>query len=285
MTQVRKAVFPVAGLGTRSLPATKAIPKEMLTVVDKPLIQYAVEEAVAAGITDMIFITSRSKRALEDHFDKAPELEAELEARGKKELLDIVKSIAPKGVNFIFIRQPEPLGLGHAVLCAQPAVGNEPFAVLLPDDLLYADESVTKQLVQQYEAHGASVLGVMDVAREDTKKYGIIAADPITPATSKVTYMVEKPKPEEAPSTLAVVGRYVLEPQVFAELVNTPRGAGGEIQLTDGIAALMSSRKVVAHRYVGTRYDCGTRQGWWEANIEIGRNHPELKELAAKLLK
>jgi len=285
MTQVRKAVFPVAGLGTRSLPATKAIPKEMLTVVDKPLIQYAVEEAVAAGITDMIFITSRSKRALEDHFDKAPELEAELEARGKKELLAIVHAIAPKGVNFIFIRQPEPLGLGHAVLCAQPAIGNEPFAVLLPDDLLHADVSVTKQLVEQYEAHGASVLGVMDVAREDTKKYGIVAAEPITPTTSRVTFMVEKPKPEEAPSTLAVVGRYVLEPEVFAELAKTQRGAGGEIQLTDGIAALMNSRKVVAHRYTGTRYDCGTRQGWWEANIEIGRHHPELQELAAKLLK
>lgn len=274
MNPVRKAVFPVAGLGTRFLPATKAIPKEMLPVVDKPLIQYAVEEAVAAGITDLIFVTGRSKRAIEDHFDTMPDLEAELAAKGKHELLEIVRGILPAGVNCIFIRQPAPLGLGHAVLCAEPAVGNEPFAVLLPDDLLDADVSVTKQLVDVARANNGSVLAVQDVERKDTSKYGIVDTHEAKGATAEVFGMVEKPKPEEAPSTLAVVGRYVLEGEIFEHLRKIGKGAGGEIQLTDGIAALMNAqRKVFAHRYEGKRYDCGNKAGLFEATVALGRKY------------
>jgi UTP--glucose-1-phosphate uridylyltransferase len=272
--RVRKAVFPVAGSGTRFLPATKAMPKEMLPVVDKPLIQYAVEEAAAAGIEMMIFVTGRNKRAIEDHFDRSPELEALLEAAGKQQLLDALRSATPKGVNFVFVRQPEPLGLGHAVLCAQPVVGDEPFAVILADDLIDAQPGVTAQLVQSYERHGASVLAVEDVPLADTAKYGIVATETL-PAASKgeerVTLFVEKPKPEAAPSTLAVVGRYVLRPEIFAELARTQRGSGNEIQLTDAIAQRVPRGEVIVHRFAGTRFDCGSKAGWLAANLALGR--------------
>jgi UTP--glucose-1-phosphate uridylyltransferase len=273
---VRKAVFPVAGLGTRFLPATKAMPKEMLPIVDKPLIQYAVEEAIAAGITELIFITGRNKRAIEDHFDTMPELERELDLKGKTALLDAVRNVIPSHVNCMYIRQPAPLGLGHAVLCARPVVGDEPFAVLLADDLLDSSVSVTKQLTDVYSAKQASVLGVMDVPRAETNKYGIVAVDEPNDRTSRVRQIVEKPKPEVAPSTLAVVGRYVLEPQLFDLLAKIGTGVGGEIQLTDGISQLLQSRTVVAHRYDGVRYDCGSKRGFWEATVEFGKRHPEV---------
>ncbi|MCK9511511.1 MAG: UTP--glucose-1-phosphate uridylyltransferase GalU [Pigmentiphaga sp.] len=273
MKLVRKAVFPVAGLGTRFLPATKASPKEMLPIVDKPLIQYAVEEAVAAGITDLVFITGRHKRAIEDHFDSSPELEAELETKGKLELLDTVRNILPSHVNCIYIRQPAPLGLGHAVLCAAPVVGDEPFAVLLADDLIDADISVTRQLIEAAHAQGGSVIGVQEVPRADTNKYGIVASEAVDAQTEQVFGIVEKPAPEQAPSTLAVVGRYVLEPQIFDCLRHTQKGVGGEIQLTDGIAALLRERKVFAHRYEGKRYDCGSKTGFFEATVELGRKY------------
>ncbi|MBU4612663.1 UTP--glucose-1-phosphate uridylyltransferase GalU [Achromobacter sp. GG226] len=273
MKPVRKAVFPVAGLGTRFLPATKASPKEMLPVVDKPLIQYAVEEAVAAGVTDLIFITGRNKRAIEDHFDAAPELENELLAKNKHELLNAVRNIIPAHVNCIFVRQPAALGLGHAVLCAAPVVGDEPFAVLLADDLIDADVAVTRQLIQAAHAQGGSVVGVQEVPRNETDKYGIVASEPVGERTEQVSSIVEKPKPENAPSNLAVVGRYVLEPQIFDCLRRTQQGVGGEIQLTDGIAALLSERKVFAHRYEGTRYDCGNKTGLFAATVAIGRKY------------
>ncbi|OVZ59497.1 UTP--glucose-1-phosphate uridylyltransferase [Pigmentiphaga sp. NML080357] len=278
MKPVRTAVFPVAGLGTRFLPATKAMPKEMLPVIDKPLIQYAVEEAAAAGITTMVFITGRNKRAIEDHFDTIPELEAELVAKHKVELLRTVKNIIPPSVNCIYIRQPAPLGLGHAVLCAEPVVGNEPFAVLLADDLIDADVPVTKQLVDAAMANDGSVLGVQDVNREDTSKYGIVDTHDETGRTAQVFNMVEKPAPEDAPSTLAVVGRYVLEGEIFDHLRNLGKGAGGEIQLTDGIAALMQAkRKVFAHRYDGKRYDCGSKTGLFEATLALGQKYHGFK--------
>lgn len=277
MQVVRKAVFPVAGLGTRFLPATKAMPKEMLPVVDKPLIQYAVEEAVAAGIEHLIFVTGRHKRAIEDHFDSSPELEAELEAKGKTEMLAALRGILPPQVTCVYLRQSAPLGLGHAVLCAEPVVGHEPFAVLLADDLIDADRSVTAQLVDVYLRRGGSVLGVMDVPREETSRYGIVAAQPVGEGTERVSAIVEKPAPSAAPSTLAVVGRYVLEPRIFDELRRTQRGAGGEIQLTDGIAALLAAeRRVYAHRYVGTRYDCGAKLGFFEAQVAFGLKHHEI---------
>jgi UTP--glucose-1-phosphate uridylyltransferase len=269
--RVRKAVFPAAGFGTRFLPATKAMPKEMLPVVDKPLIQYAVEEAAAAGIEQMIIITGRNKRAIEDHFDRVPELEADLLAKNKMDLYEALHSATPNGVNFIFVRQSEQLGLGHAVLCAQPVVGDEPFAVILADDLIDADPGVTAQLVAAYEQYDASVLAVQDVPRAETSKYGIVASTPLAGRVERVTGMVEKPRPEVAPSTLAVVGRYVLRPEIFDELQRTERGSGGEIQLTDAIARRIAHGEVLAHRFSGTRYDCGNKEGFLEANIAFGR--------------
>jgi len=272
MTQkVRKAVFPAAGFGTRFLPATKAMPKEMMPVVDKPLIQYAVEEAAAAGITQMIIITGRNKRAIEDHFDRIPELEQELLAKGKQALYEALHSATPNGVNFIFVRQSEQLGLGHAVLCAQPVVGDEPFAVILADDLIDAQPGVTQQLVATYEKYNASVLAVQDVPREETSRYGIVAATSIAPMIERVTGMVEKPQPADAPSTLAVVGRYVLRPEIFDELATTPRGSGGEIQLTDAIARRIPHGEVLAQRFAGTRFDCGNKEGFLAANIALAR--------------
>jgi len=285
MIKVTKAVFPVAGLGTRFLPATKASPKEMLPIVDKPLIQYAVEEAMDAGITDIIFISSRTKRTVEDHFDKAYELETELEARGKKRVLELVQSIRPSGVNFIYIRQAEALGLGHAVLCAQPVVGNEPFAVLLADDLLDGEPPVMKQMVDQYHYYQCSVLGVQQVPREDTGAYGIVDATPMAERISRVNAIVEKPKPEDAPSTLGVVGRYILTPRIFHHIRNLKPGAGGELQLTDAIAALLKEQQVLAYAYDGVRYDCGSKLGYLQATVEYALRHSEVSEDFAAYLK
>jgi len=256
----------------------------MMPIVDKPLIQYAVEEAVAAGITDMIFVTGRSKRAIEDHFDKAYELESELEARGKNEMLEFVRNMIPKNINCIYIRQPEALGLGHAVLCARPAVGDEPFAVLLADDLLDGQPPVMKQMTDIYDTHGSSVIGVQQVAREDTKSYGIVDSKSMSESLEQVLRIVEKPRPEDAPSTLAVVGRYVLTPRIFHHLSKIGKGSGGEIQLTDGIAALLAEEQVLAYRYQGTRYDCGSKLGYLEATVAFGLRHPEVgKDFAAML--
>ncbi|MFM8392230.1 MAG: UTP--glucose-1-phosphate uridylyltransferase GalU, partial [Methylophilaceae bacterium] len=288
MKKVTKAVFPVAGLGTRFLPATKANPKEMLPIIDKPLIQYAVEEAIEAGITDMIFIIGRNKRAIPDHFDMAYELETELELNGKTELLKIVQNIIPKHINCIYLRQAQALGLGHAVKMAQPVVNDEPFAVLLADDLLDAQVSVIKQMVDVYQAHQCSVLGVQNVPREQTKSYGIVATNPIDARLEQVTAIVEKPKPENAPSTLGVVGRYILTPRIFHYLDQIQPGAGGEIQLTDAISALLAEEKILAYRYDGVRYDCGSKQGYLEATIRLGLRHPEcganLKALMEKIV-
>ena len=285
MQQVKKAVFPVAGLGTRFLPATKASPKEMLPIVDKPLIQYAVEEAMAAGITDIIFISSRTKRTVEDHFDKAYELETELAARGKNRVLELVQSIRPAGVNFIYIRQAEALGLGHAVLCAQPVVGNEPFAVILADDLLDGSPAVMKQMVDQYNYYQCSVLGVQQVPREDTGAYGIVDATPMAERISRVNAIVEKPKPEDAPSTLGVVGRYILTPRIFHHIQHLEPGAGGELQLTDAIAALLKEQQVLAYAYDGIRYDCGSKLGYLQATVEYALKHSEVSEDFAAYLK
>ena len=263
-------------MGTRFLPATKASPKEMLPIVDKPLIQFAVEEAVAAGITDMVFVTGRSKRSIEDHFDKAYELESELEARGKNELLDFVRNMIPKNINCIYIRQAEALGLGHAVLCAKPVIGDEPFAVILADDLLDGEVAVMKQMTDTYDYYRCSVLGVQDVPRADTKSYGIVDARAVADRVEQVNAIVEKPKPEDAPSTLAVVGRYILTPRIFHHLENVRPGAGGEIQLTDGIASLLSEEQVLAYRYDGTRYDCGSKLGYLQATVTFGQRHPEV---------
>jgi len=276
MKKVTKAVFTVAGMGTRFLPATKASPKEMLPIVDKPLIQYAVEEAVAAGITDMIFVTGRSKRAIEDHFDKAYELESELERRGKTQLLEFVKNLLPKNINCIYMRQAEALGLGHAVLCAKPVVGDEPFAVLLADDLLDGDVPVMKQMVDTYDYYRCSVLGVKDVPRADTARYGIVAAKPLAERVERIDAIVEKPKPEVAPSSLAVVGRYVLTARIFDHLENAQAGAGGEIQLTDAISALLAEQQVLAYRYQGVRYDCGSKLGYLQATVEYALRHAEV---------
>jgi len=281
MTLIRKAVFPVAGLGSRFLPATKAQPKEMLPIVDKPLIQYAVEEAVAAGITELVFITGRNKRAIEDHFDKAYELEAELEAHGKQALLDVVRGVIPKNVNCIYIRQSAPLGLGHAVLCARPVVGDEPFAVLLADDFMdtpTGTKPVLAQMTELYDYERSSILAVQDVARESTRQYGIVSASPYRRDLELVSGIVEKPAPQDAPSTLAVVGRYVLSGSIFGYLENLGTGAGGEIQLTDGIAALMQHERVLAYRYAGQRYDCGSKLGYLKATAAIGLKHPETAE-------
>ncbi|GBE09579.1 UTP--glucose-1-phosphate uridylyltransferase [bacterium BMS3Bbin12] len=274
---ITKAVFPVAGMGTRFLPVTKATPKEMLPIVDKPLIQYAAEEAIAAGVRELIFVTSSSKRAIEDHFDKNYELESELERRGKHELLDIVQGVVPKGVSCVYVRQPEALGLGHAVLCARPVVGNDPFAVILADDLIDADsDPCLAQMSRLYTERGCSVLGVEEVPAADTDKYGIVDVEEAGERLGRLHSIVEKPDPREAPSRLAVVGRYILTPRIFELLESTPRGAGGEIQLTDAIARLLESEPVLAYRFRGRRYDCGSKLGYLQATVEYARKHPEL---------
>jgi UTP--glucose-1-phosphate uridylyltransferase len=276
MKKITKAVFPVAGLGTRFLPATKASPKEMMSIVDKPLIQYAVEEAMAAGIIDMVFITGRTKRSIEDHFDKAYEMEAELEARGKHELLKIARDTAPSHINCIYIRQSEPLGLGHAVLCASAVVGDEPFAVLLADDLIDADTPVLKQMADVYSYYRCSVLGTMEVPREQTRQYGIVSTEAESGDVQRIKGIVEKPAPDQAPSTQAVVGRYILTPHIFDHLRRVKPGAGGEIQLTDAISSLLAEEAVLAYRFKGTRYDCGSKLGYLQATIALGRKHPEV---------
>lgn len=279
VTKINKAVFPVAGLGTRFLPATKAQPKEMLPVVDKPLIQYAVEEAYEAGIRHMIFVTGRSKRAIEDHFDTAYELEHELEASGKQDLLELVRSLQPADMDCSYVRQPRSLGLGHAVLCAQPLVGNEPFAVLLADDLMCGPDSgpgVLRQMVETFLANPACLLAVQEVPREHVNRYGIVSGERKGERLIKVDRMVEKPKPEAAPSTMAVAGRYILTPAVFEHIRAQGRGAGGEIQLTDAIAQLTQTEGVYAYEYQGKRYDCGSKQGFLEATVEFALKHPEM---------
>ena len=273
---IRTAVFPVAGRGTRFLPATKASPKEMLPVVDKPLIQYAVEEALAAGAQRLVFITGASKRAIEDHFDSDQELEHMLEQQGKSDLLNQLRSVLPSYASCIYIRQPAPLGLGHAVLCAQPAVGSEPFFVHLADDLIRSEVAVLEQMARVYDAKRASILGVEVVPRSDTDKYGIVAVEADRATTSRVRSIVEKPKPAVAPSSLAVVGRYVLAPAIFEHLERIGRGAGGEIQLTDGIASLMREEAVYAYRFEGKRYDCGSKLGYLQATVEYALGHPAL---------
>jgi UTP--glucose-1-phosphate uridylyltransferase len=284
--QIDKAIFPVAGLGTRFLPATKASPKEMLPVVDKPLIQYAVEEAAEAGIKTLIFITGRTKRAIEDHFDKVYELETELKERGKSALLKVVEDTAPKGINFVFIRQREALGLGHAVLSARPVVGEQPFAVILADDLIDGQScGVMKQMIEQFQRYQCSMLGVERVPREETQNYGIVKTLPFNKQLSNLDGIVEKPSPSEAPSNLAVVGRYILTPRVFELLERTSVGAGGEIQLTDAIAELLKEEQVLAYEFEGARYDCGSKLGYLKANLEFGLMHPELGPEFKKCLK
>ena len=278
-TNVRKAVFPVAGLGTRFLPATKASPKEMLPVVDKPLIQYAVEEAYAAGIRHMIFVTGRSKRAIEDHFDTAYELENELESAGKQELLDLVRSIQPHDMNCAFVRQHRSLGLGHAVLCAEPLVGDEPFAVLLADDLMVGPEGgppVLAQMTEAFQKQGRSLLAVQEVPLDQVKRYGIVAGEAAGGALMRVDRIVEKPAPEKAPSRMGVAGRYVLTPRIFNEIRNQPQGVGGEIQLTDAIERLMAHEAVYAFQYQGKRYDCGSKEGFLQATVELALQHPQV---------
>lgn len=276
MTRITKAIFPVAGMGTRFLPATKASPKEMLPVVDKPLIQYAVEEAIAAGITEIIFVTGRNKRSIADHFDVAYELEAELEARGKTELLELVRGIVPRDISYVYIRQGEALGLGHAVLCARQLIGDDPFAVVLADDLIDAPRPALAQMSALYDEYENSVLGVMPVATHETDQYGIVDVVELEQRVHKVTRIVEKPKPADAPSTLGVVGRYILTPKIFKHLQNVAPGAGGEIQLTDGIAALLEDERVLAYEFEGTRYDCGSKLGYLKATIEYALKHPEV---------
>ena len=275
-SSIKKAVFPIAGLGTRFLPATKASPKEMLTVVDKPLIQYAVEEAYEAGIRQMIFVTGRTKRSIEDHFDTAYELESELEAAGKHELLQLVRSIKPDDMQCVYVRQHRALGLGHAVLCARELVGNDSFAVLLADDLMVGQPSIMSQMVEQFNEWRTSILAVQDVPREDTRKYGIVAGTEVNSQMVDVNAIVEKPAPEQAPSTLAVAGRYILTPGIFAEIASQQTGVGGEIQLTDAIASLLRRERVFAFRYQGKRYDCGSKQGFLQATVDLARQHPEM---------
>jgi UTP--glucose-1-phosphate uridylyltransferase len=274
-SSIRKAVFPVAGLGTRFLPATKASPKEMLPVVDKPLIQYAVEEAVAAGVTELIFVTGRGKRAIEDHFDQALELEHALERGGRTALLAEVRGILPRGVNCIFVRQAEPLGLGHAVLCARPVVGNEPFAVLLADDLISARVPALKQMEQLHRRERCAVVAVTRVPRAEISRYGVVALGRGSRSPHAITGILEKPPAAEAPSLLGVVGRYILTPEIFDELAASTAGRGGEIQLTDAIARLQHRQTVLAHEFEGRRYDCGSKLGYLEANVELGLRHPE----------
>ncbi|MCX7102856.1 MAG: UTP--glucose-1-phosphate uridylyltransferase GalU [Methylobacter sp.] len=277
--KIKKAVFPVAGLGTRFLPATKASPKEMLPVVDKPLIQYCVEEAVAAGVDTIIFVTGRSKNVIMDHFDKAYELENELIIRGKTETLKMIREMMPPNVSFVFIRQPEALGLGHAVLCAKSVVGDEPFAVILADDLITnsGGAGCLTQMVEQYDQNQCSILGVERVNPQETDKYGIVKTKEISSSVGLVELIVEKPAPERAPSNLGVVGRYILTPAIFEKIETTERGAGGEIQLTDAIAALMTDEQVLAFEFDGKRYDCGSKLGYLQATVEFGLMHEELK--------
>jgi UTP--glucose-1-phosphate uridylyltransferase len=284
---IRKAVFPVAGMGTRFLPATKASPKEMLPIVDKPLIQYAVEEAVAAGIEDMIFVTGRNKRAIPDHFDTAYELEHELEARGKKETLALVRNILPSHVTCIYVRQSMPLGLGHAVLCAEPIVGDEPFAVILADDLIDDDRGhgAMAQMVDVFAENNCSILGVERVSPEESSSYGMIKTPDTAGRVVPVEGIVEKPKPEDAPSDLGVVGRYILTSHIFHQLAQTGRGAGGEIQLTDGIARLLEHERVMAYRFAGKRYDCGSKLGYLEATVDYALTHSELGDDFAAFLR
>ena len=282
---IRKAVFPIAGLGTRFLPATKASAKEMLPVVDKPLIQYAVEEAYAAGIRQMIFVTGRTKRSIEDHFDTAYELESELEAAGKTELLAVARSIAPDDMTCVYVRQPRALGLGHAVLCAKELVGNEAFAVLLADDLMVGQPPVMAQMVKRFADWGTSLLAVQDVPREHTKRYGIVAGTPVNEHLVDVTCIVEKPQPADAPSRLGVAGRYILTPGIFDQIRMQPKGAGGEIQLTDGISGLLSQEAVYAYQYKGKRYDCGSKEGFLQATVELALQHPEVGDTFRDYLK
>jgi UTP--glucose-1-phosphate uridylyltransferase len=283
--KLRKAVFPVAGFGSRFLPVTKASPKEMLPIVDKPLIQYAVEEAAACGITEMIFVTGRNKRAIEDHFDKAYELETELERKNKDVLLDMVRSVLPEGVRCIYIRQAEPLGLGHAVLCAATVVGNEPFAVLLADDLIDADPPAMCRMAEIFNQQGTSLLGVEEVPRDQTQSYGIVTIDKMQGDTARLHSIVEKPRPAEAPSNMAVIGRYVLTPRIFEMLAEVVPGSGGEIQLTDGISALLKHERISAVRLPGRRYDCGSKIGYLQATLEYGLRHPETGDEFARYLK
>ena len=283
--KIRKVVFPVAGLGTRFLPATKANPKEMLPVVDKPLIQYAAEEAVAAGMETLIFITGRNKRSIEDHFDKAYELESGLEARGKDAMLDIVRNVLPKKTNCIYIRQSEPLGLGHAVLCAEPMLDNEPFAVILADDLIYdGDRGCLAQMVSVHEREQCGIVGVQEIAPQDVKHYGVIAGKKAGDDLWEVDTIVEKPALKDAPSNIVVVGRYILYPSIFSTLENVGRGAAGEIQLTDALAALTQTEKLLAYRFAGKRYDCGSKIGYLKATVEYALRHPEISEHFQKYL-
>jgi len=275
--RIRKAVFPVAGLGTRFLPATKTVPKEMLPIVDRPLIQYAVDEAIEAGCDTLIFVTNRYKHSVADYFDKAYELEQKLERAGKTEQLELIRNVVPPGIQTVFVTQTEALGLGHAVLCAKPVVRDEPFAVLLPDDLIWnRGPGALKQMADAAEASGSSMIAVQDVAREQTSSYGIVATEPFTGRHGRIHGIVEKPKPAAAPSTLAVVGRYVLNPRIFDLLESTKAGAGGEIQLTDAIEALMEEQSVYAYEFEGTRYDAGTTMGWLQATVELALQRPDL---------
>jgi UTP--glucose-1-phosphate uridylyltransferase len=283
---VKAVVFPVAGRGTRFLPVTKASPKEMLPIVDKPLIQYAVDEALSAGADTLVFITGSSKRAIEDHFDSNPELEAVLQAQGKQELLDTLRGILPSWASCVYIRQPAPLGLGHAVLCARPVIGDAPFMVHLADDLIDARVPCLKQMVEIFNQHGGSVLGVQNVPKQHTDKYGIVTLErSVAPRVGKMSHIVEKPKPEKAASTLAVVGRYLLSAAVFEDLAKIGQGAGGEIQLTDGIARLMQREPVFSFEFEGKRYDCGSKLGYLQATVEYGLKHPSLGEEFARYLR
>jgi len=285
MEKITKAVFPVAGMGTRFLPATKASPKEMLPIVDKPLIQYAVEEAVAAGLTEMIFITGRGKRAIEDHFDIAYELETELSGRGKRELLKLVREVIPPHVSCTYVRQPQALGLGHAILCAMPVVGNVPFAVVLADDLIDAKRPALAQMVEVFRDRGCSVVAVENVPRRQTRQYGIVRTERGSRSPHRMTGIVEKPEPRKAPSTLGVVGRYLLTPAIFRHLKRIKPGAGGEIQLTDGIASLLREEHVFAYEFEGVRYDCGSKLGYLQANLAYALKHPEVGADVKKFLR
>ena len=277
--KVTTAVFPVAGMGTRFLPVTKANPKEMLPIVDKPLIQYAAEEAIEAGITELVFVTSSSKRAIEDHFDKNYELESELLKKGRKDLLEMVRNVVPTGVSCAYVRQPEALGLGHAVLCAAPVVGNKPFAVILADDLIDGNGmGCLSQMVAQFEEHSCSVLAVEEIDPSETEKYGIVSAKSISKGVSSLDHIVEKPHPDEAPSALAVVGRYILTPKIFEYLRTQGKGAGGEIQLTDAMASLLQDEQILAYEFQGKRYDCGDKLGYLQATVEYALKHPTLQD-------